>query len=152
MTESMQIDAPAEVVYDLVANVAEMGNWSPEATGAIGASSHLVAGDTFWGTNRRGLVRWRTQCTVLRTERGRVFEFDVDFGFQGISRWTYTFLALDGGTYVSETWLDRRDGVLGPFVRLGGQLVIPGNRATHNRRNAQITLARLRAAAESSTR
>ncbi|MCH9814959.1 MAG: SRPBCC family protein [Actinomycetia bacterium] len=148
VTESEQIQASPEVLYDLVADVSQMGQWSPEATGAIGASRDLQVGDTFVGTNRRGLIRWYTQCTVLRADRGRIFEFDVDFGFQGISRWTYVFLARDGGTVVSETWVDRRDGVLGPLVRLGGQLVIPGNRAIHNRKNARITLSRLKRVAE----
>ena len=148
VTESLQIQASPEAVYDLVADVAQMGQWSPEATGAIGASQDLQVGDTFVGTNRRGLVRWFTQCTVVRADRGHIFEFDVDFGFQGISRWTYVFLPKDGGTVVSETWVDRRDGPLGPLVRMGGQLVIPGNRAVHNRRNAQITLHRLKKAAE----
>lgn len=146
---TQRIEAAPGPIYDLVADLARMGQWSPEATGAVGAPRRVVAGDRFIGSNRRGPVRWWTVCTVLRAERGRVLEFDVDAGPLSISRWTYTFHPLaDGGTRVTETWLDRRDGLVGLPVRAAGRLLIPGDRAEHNRANIRITLQRLKAAAE----
>lgn len=145
----IHIGAPPGAVYDLVADVARMGDWSPEATGAIRAPAALSAGDRFIGTNRRGPVRWYTQCTVLRADRGEVFAFDVDAGPVSLSRWTYTFtVAPAGGTVVTETWLDRRDGLVGLPVRLLGSLLIPGDRAAHNRSTMRATLAKLKDVAE----
>ena len=45
VVEYIEIAATPEVVYDLVADVARMGEWSPEATGAKGANRILTAGD-----------------------------------------------------------------------------------------------------------
>ncbi len=147
--ESILIAADPVAVYDLVADVERMGEWSPEATGARRAPLRLSAGDRFIGSNRRGPVRWYTQCTVLQADRGAVLEFDVDFGPVGISRWRYDFVPQpEGGTRVTESWQDRRDGLLGPPIRALGSLLIPGDRAAHNRRTMRVTLHRLRAAAE----
>lgn len=145
---SLDIAAPPEAVYDLVADVASMGQWSPEATGAAGAPQTLAAGDHFWGLNKRGIVRWFTRCTVVEADRGRRFVFDVDFPPMPVSRWTYEFEPTDAGCRVTETWDDRRFGPLGPPIRAVGQVIIPGPRAEHNQRNIEITLARLKAAAE----
>jgi hypothetical protein len=149
VSERIHIDAAPAVVYDLVADVARMGEWSPEATGAVRASAVLHAGDRFIGSNKRGPVRWWTLCTVLRAHRGEVLQFDVDAGPVPLSRWTYTFTeAPGGGTTVTETWLDRREGVTGLPVRLLGSLLIPGDRAAHNRSTMRATLATLKAVAE----
>ena len=148
-TESMEIAASPQHVYDLVADVARMGEWSPEATGSRGAGSRLKPGDKFWGTNRRGLAVWVTRCTVLAAEPGVAFEFDVDFANQGVSRWTYVFEVTDLGCRVTETWVDRREGVFGLPVKAAGQFLIPGDRAAHNRRNMIVTLQRLKQTAES---
>jgi hypothetical protein len=65
------------------------------------------------------------------------------------SRWTYRLAAgPDGGTVVTEAWLDRRDGVIGLPVRLLGSLLIPGDRAAHNRATMRTTLAGLKKTAE----
>ncbi len=147
--ESIEIAAPPEAVYDLVADIARMGEWSPEATGALGASSRLAAGDRFIGSNRRGPVRWWTVCTVRRAERPALLEFDVDAGPVALSRWTYCLApGPDGGTVVTEVWLDRRDGVIGLPIRLAGSLLIPGDRAAHNRTTMRATLAGLKKTAE----
>lgn len=149
VTESIEIAASPSRVYNLVSNVARMGEWSPEATGSRGAAASLSPGDKFWGTNKRGLAVWVTRCTVLAAEPGVAFEFDVDFANQGVSRWTYVFEATDLGCRVTETWVDRREGALSVPVKAVGQLLIPGNRAEHNRRTMIVTLQHLKQAAES---
>jgi uncharacterized protein YndB with AHSA1/START domain len=146
---SIEIAASPQAVYDLVTDVTRMGEWSPEATGARGASAALRAGDRFWGLNRRGAARWFTRCTVRQAEPGRRFVFDVDFPPAPVSRWTYEFEPTADGCRVTETWEDRRFGPLGPAVRAVGNVLIPGPRAAHNQRNIETTLARLKAAAES---
>ena len=146
---ALEIAASPEDVYDLVADVAKMGQYSPEATGAAGAAERLTAGDQFWGLNKRGVARWFTRCTVIEAERGRRFVFDVDFPPMPVSRWTYEFEPTEEGCLVTEPWDDRRFGPFGPAIRGLGQVIIPGPRADHNQRNIETTLARLKAAAES---
>jgi hypothetical protein len=144
----LEIAASPEAVYDLVADVASMGQYSPEATGAAGAPAQLQRGDHFWGLNKRGLARWFTRCTVVEAERGKRFVFDVDFPPMPVSQWAYDFEATETGCRVTETWIDRRQGALAVPIKLVGQLIIPGDRAVHNQRNIETTLARLKAAAE----
>lgn len=146
---SIRIAAPAPEVYDVVADVARMGELSPEATGTVGSPGPLQVGDKFWGTNKRGLWRWATRCTVLAADRGRRFEFDVDFGPMPISRWVYEFEPTDDGCEVTETWHDRRVG--GP-VKWAGSMIIPGPRAEHNQAGIEQTLQQLKRTVEESWR
>jgi uncharacterized protein YndB with AHSA1/START domain len=146
---SITINASPREIYDLIADVSRMGEWSPEATGTIGDPEVLKAGDKFWGTNRKGFVRWFTRCTVRAADPGERFEFDVDMGPSPISRWTYELRETDGGCEVTETWQDRRFGPLAGPVKWVGKGIIPGPRADHNQRNIETTLQRLKTAAES---
>jgi hypothetical protein len=149
VVESIRIDADPAAVYALVSDVARMGQWSPEATGARGADRALQVGDRFTGLNRRGPAVWFTFCTVTVADPGRAFEFLVDFGPVPVSRWRYDIRPQgDGGVQLIETWQDRRSGFTGVPVKALGQLVIPGSRPDHNRRSMRTTLQRLKAAAE----
>ncbi len=147
-TSSIEIEATPDRVYDLVVDVARMGEWSPEATGTMGDPGEVQVGDHFWGLNRKGVWRWFTRCTVLEAQRGKHFVFDVDFPPSPVSRWTYEFQATDTGCVVTETWEDRRFGPLAFPIKWAGQVIIPGPRAPHNQRNIETTLRALKAAAE----
>jgi ribosome-associated toxin RatA of RatAB toxin-antitoxin module len=151
VSESIRINAAPEVVYDLVADVERMGEWSPEATGARVSNSgpQLTVGDTFTGTNKHGLARWSTQCTVTQSKRGEEFEFTVEFKPFKISTWRYEFASDGDATVVTEQWFDDRAGIRGATIKALGQTLIPGSRPEHNRRNMQVTLANLKRAAES---
>lgn len=149
VTESIEIEAMPQRIYDLVADVARMGEWSPEATGAQGRRRHSPqVSHRFVGTNRRGPFRWFTICTVRAADRGRRFAFDVDFGPFPVSHWSYTFETTDTGTKVTESWTDRREGLRGTAMKAVGQLLIPGDRPAHNRANMITTLRRLKDEAE----
>lgn len=148
VTESIRIAAPAQRVYDLVADVAGMGRFSPEATGAVGAPVRASVGDTFWGTNRHGPWIWATRCRITAADPGHAFAFDVDIGPLPISSWSYRIEPDGDGCTVTETWVDRREGLRGRAMRIGGALIIPGPRDEHNRRTMQATLEALRDAAE----
>ena len=145
---TIDIEAPPEKVYALVADVSRVGEWSPEATGARRASHTPKAGDTFWGFNRKGIWRWFTYCTVREAEPGRRFVFDVDFPPMPISRWTYDLEPTPTGCRVTETWVDRRQGPLAKPITWIGGVFIPGPRAPHNQRNIETTLQQLKAVAE----
>jgi uncharacterized protein YndB with AHSA1/START domain len=102
-TEATTINRPAEEVYDLVADVAKMGRWSPVCTGG-----EYDAGDPKWftGHNAIGEFTWSTRCEVVAAERGREFAF-INHGQDGQSRlvrWGFSFEPADGGTRVTQSW------------------------------------------------
>lgn len=149
ISEEIEIAAEPDRVYDLVSDVGRMGEWSPEATGARGASGCPKTGDRFIGTNKWGVIRWFTNCLVRRAERGVVFEFDVNLGPLPVAAWRYEFESTVTGTRVVETWIDRRRGLAGAPIKAVGYLIIPGNRVEHNRAGMRQTLRRLKQVAES---
>jgi uncharacterized membrane protein len=101
--ESVVIDRPAEQLYDLVADVSQMGRWSPVCTGG----TYDTDGEWFTGTNTMGDSGWETRCRVVVADRGREFSF-VNHGLEGrheMVRWGFRFRPLDDNrTEVTETW------------------------------------------------
>src|SRR5437764_800511 len=76
--ESLHIDAKPEAVYEAISDVTRMGEWSPEATGAVVLTSGpITTGTRFRGTNQRSWAKWATQCTVVAADPGRCFAFEV---------------------------------------------------------------------------
>lgn len=150
VTETIWIDAEPWRVYDLIADVAGVGEHSPEATGAFGAHRLPTVGERFWGRNRRGPVVWLTQCRVTAARRGSEFAFDVGVGPVPLSHWSYRIEPAEGGTgcVVTQSWTDRRDGLRGAVATRVGSLLIPGPRDEHNRRNMRASLAGLKRRAE----
>ncbi len=101
--ESVTVAAPPEVVYELVADVTRMGEWSPVCTTAVWVDDSR---SSFVGTNDNGSFTWQTTCRVDVAESGREFTF-VNRGMNGdeeLVRWSYTFEPVDGGTLLTESW------------------------------------------------
>jgi uncharacterized protein YndB with AHSA1/START domain len=101
---SLPIAAPAERLYDLITDVTQMGRWSPECTGGrwLGGAAGAVAGARFRGSNKHGVMRWWTHCTVTKADRPSAFEFTVA---ESGMRWGYRFEsdpADDASTVVTE--------------------------------------------------
>src|SRR4051794_6006011 len=146
---SIDIDAPPERVYDLVADLPNMGEWSPENTGGswLDGVTEARVGARFRGWNRRGPLRWYTTCTITQAERGRVLEWTNDAAGMSIARWRYEFRPNGTGTTVVESTEDRRNRALkmASPVAMGIR-----DRAAHNMAGMRQTLQRLKAAAESS--
>ncbi len=155
VSDSIDIELDAETIYALVADPTQMSRWSPENTGASTpvAVGPLTLGAVFDGTNRRGRVRWTTECVVTAAEPGRRFAFDVrkigprtPFVPGRIAAWEYTFEPVAGGTRVTETWRDLRrswpDWAAAMFDKAatGGRLF-----ADFQRRNIARTLATMKA-------
>ena len=147
---TQEINAPAELVYDLVSDLPNMGRWSPENTAVHwrGGATGPEVGAKFRGTNRHGLLVWSTFGTILTAERGKDFSFEVAFGPLAVSRWGYRFEPLpDGGCRVTEWTEDLR----GQLLKQGSKLVGMGDREGMNQASMQVTLDRLKQAAETST-
>jgi hypothetical protein len=101
-TVSTTIAAPPEAVYDLVADISRMGEWSPVATGGHYDEDR----SWFTGTNAIGDYTWETRCRVDRAERGEAFVF-VNHGETGhyeMVRWGFQLEATAEGTHVTQSW------------------------------------------------
>src|SRR3954452_3373513 len=100
---SVTIDAPPDVVYDLVADVTRMGEWSPECVRCEWLGEPGVVGSTFKGHNRRGPARWSTVARVLVADRPRTFTFATLYKDDPSTQWSYRFEG-DGPTTVTESF------------------------------------------------
>lgn len=149
VTVAAEIAAPADVLYDLVADLPGMGRWSPECERVewTNGSTSPAAGATFTGHNRNGRHSWSTHGMVTVADRGREFTFEVRSVLNlPVSRWSYRFeSAGEGGCRVVESTEDRR----GLLIRTLGRLATGiADRPERNRQTMTTTLDRLRAAAE----
>lgn len=151
---SMTIDAPPRELYDLVADLPQMGRYSPECIGVswTRGGRSAVEGARFVGKNRNGWRRWNTRGVITSAEAGRRLAFKNHFLGLPMSTWTYEFTAREGGgTVVTERWEDRQIFLTRP--RIVGWLVTGvGSRGGHNGETMRATLERLRATAESPAR
>jgi len=153
LRESLFVAAPADLVYDLVADLPRMGEWSPECERVTwrGGATGAAVGAKFLGHNRAGVVRWMTQGEVVTAEPGRRLAFEISFGPARIARWEYVISPgntaagdADPSTCtVVEEWTDRRPG----WWRAPADLAL-GSRTDINQRGMAQTLASLGRAAE----
>ncbi len=149
-TERVLVDAPADAIYDLVADVSRMGDWSPVCTGG----EYDADGEWFTGHNAIDTYTWSTRCRVVAADRGREFAF-VNYGQDGVHelvRWGFTLdAASPTSTEVVQSWL-----VL-PTYEAGFAAEGPGNGTLRDRldmmqafaeQGMPETLAQLKQAAE----
>jgi hypothetical protein len=108
--ETITIERPADEIYDLLADVAKMGSWSPVCTGG----RYDEDGEWFTGTNAIGDTTWETRCRVVAAERGEEFAF-VNHGGLGrheMVRWGFELAPTPGSagsgdgssTEVTQSW------------------------------------------------
>ena len=144
---SIDIEAPPERLYGLVADVTNMGRWSPECHRCewIDGASGPAVGAKFKGWNKRGAMRWSTVSKVVAADAPREFAWEVT---QSRMRWGYRFESRNGATRVTEF----RDelGQKPLYVRIAYKLRLLGKDPDAIVVNGmKETLARLKAAAES---
>ena len=147
ITRSVEVAAPAERVWALVSDLPRMGEFSPENEGGSwqrGATGPAV-GAVFRGTNRSGRRRWSTRCTVTRAEPGRAFAFAVSAVGMPVAEWSYDLEPTDSGCRLTETWQDRRSGLMS---WLGKRTTGVQDRIGFTATSIEQTLARVKAHAE----
>jgi len=104
---AITINRPPDVVFNAVADVARMGDWSPECTSGrwVAPATEPAVGARFEGDNiaKLGpitLKKWTTTSEVTSCKPGEVFEFIVE----GYTSWRYEFIEIEGSTRVTESF------------------------------------------------
>jgi hypothetical protein len=100
----------------------------------------------FKGRNSNGIRRWSTKGTIVAAEQSRKLVWDVAALGLPAARWSYTIEPSGDGCRVTETWEDKRGGLIN-FV--GPIATGVKDRASHNEAGMRKTLENLKAAAES---
>ena len=144
---TVSMAAPADKIWDLIADVRNTGRFSPEVFEAewLGGATGPALGARFRGHVKRneiGPVYWTT-CRVTACEPGREFGFDVLVGDTPANTWHYRLTQVEGGTEVTESFR-MPDSLFSKLVGvLGGQL-----RQRRNVRDMRTTLERIKAVVE----
>jgi hypothetical protein len=144
---TVSMAAPADKIWDLIADVRNTGRFSPEVFEAewLGGATGPALGARFRGhvkRNEMGPVYWTT-CRVTACEPGREFGFDVLVGDTAANTWHYRLTPVDGGTEVTESFRMPDSLFTKLFSVLGGQL-----RQRRNVRDMRTTLERIKAVVE----
>jgi len=145
---TIEVAAPAERLYALVSDVTRMGEWSPACYKCewLSPSDGPQVGGRFRGHNKLNGARWSRECVVTAATPGREFGFTAMFRGEESTRWRYAFEPTTSGTRVTE----RYEVVAVPtWIKL--LRLIPGmptKSLRDGQRSMQLTLQRLKAAAE----
>jgi len=147
-SQSVVIEAPARRIYELVADLPRMGDWSPECRQVewLDGSTGPAEGATFIGHNQGGpfgLMNWSRRGRVLTADPGCEFAFATEEGGREGTEWRYRLEPVEGGTRVTESYTVR-------WIPTWARIVdVPTNRARELRGAMRHTLGLLKGAAES---
>ena len=147
---TLEIASAPEQLWELIADVTRMGEWSPVCRRCewTDGSTRADVGARFIGHSREGPARWSRPCEVTVSDPGREFSFRTLFKGRESTRWRYCLEPTATGTRVVESY----EVVAMPwFVQLLHRL--PGMHEKRRRdgvRSMTHTLQRLRAEAERS--
>jgi Polyketide cyclase / dehydrase and lipid transport len=146
-SEDTMVAASAQSIYDLVADMSRMGEWSPECQKVewTDDGDGPAVGARFIGHNRGGpggLLRWSRAGRVLVADPGREFAFVTEEGGRESTVWRYQLETSEGGTRVTESYEVKS---IPTWARI---IDVPTNRAGELREGMRHTLAQLKTAAE----
>jgi hypothetical protein len=146
-SDSIDIEAPAQRVFDVVTDLPAMGRLSLENTGGewLGSVRGPGIGAKFKGTNARGADRWATTARITRFEPPAYFSFEVTYGPFRVAHWRYEIESTPSGCRVVETWKDRRNWLVRRPDKKKGF-----DRADFTKVSIRTTLERLKSMCESS--
>ncbi|MFI6907595.1 SRPBCC family protein [Nonomuraea sp. NPDC050394] len=144
----IEIAAPAQRVYELITDLANLGTWNSECRRArwVGEVKEPRRGARFVGSNRNGARRWSTRCTVTAAEPGRAFAYHVRAaGVIDVAVWRFDLTPTDDGCLVEQKTWDTRGALM--RVVAGWATNVP-DRVSHNTANMATTLENLKRVAE----
>ena len=146
---SIHIDAPPEAIWDTLAHIERMGEWSPECYRVEwleGASSPAKVGARFKGSNKSGWLRWSMLCEVKVADRGRELAWSTMRKGQEIVRWAYRLQPSNGGTDLTESF----EALSWPFIVRVFEDVVMRDRDRQREHAMRTTLERIKAVVEGS--
>ena len=144
LTVSVDVRRSAADVWRAVADPRRVTAWSPEANevrDTAVADGPMPVGTTFSGSNRNGIFRWATRCTVVESSVDSAFAFDVTYLGLAVARWRYAVVDTPDGCHVDEQWWDDRGA---PMRWLGTIGTGVADRLSHNRATMRATLDAMR--------
>ncbi|OBG26365.1 SRPBCC family protein [Mycobacterium sp. E3198] len=143
---SIEVGASPDALYDLIADVTRMGEWSPECYRCewLDGATAAAPGVRFRGYNRLGRMRWQRTAVVDTANRGREFGFTTvnDRAGREETRWRYVLEPSASGTLLTESFEFLWCSVAN---RLAEALVPRGRQVN---RGIEETLRRIKRAAE----
>lgn len=146
-SSAIEVHAAPEHVYMLVADPGALAELAEEYRGYrwLDGAARAEVGARFRGSNRHGWSRWSTIATITDADVGSRFAFEVAVVGVRVARWQYDLTATDAGCLVTEGFWEQRPGWL---KRVGTLYAGISDRDTHNQRNIEVTLGRLKDKAE----
>lgn len=152
VSNSVDINATPEHVYDLISDVTRTGEWSPTCKWCEWLGEAGKVGSRFKGHNETPERTWETESEVVAADRPHEFAWVVgpDAVEGGFVRWGYRVEEIDGGTRLHEDWDFHQPGLDAFFKKWGDR----GASEAEKRRNSAIkgipeTLAAIKKVAES---
>ena len=143
----IHIDAPPDKVWDVLADIERMGEWSPECHRVQwldGARSPATVGARFKGSNKYDWLKWSMKCEVKVADPGRELAWSTMRGNREVVRWSYVMEPADGGTDLTESfeciWL--------PLEARIAEDVIMRDRDRRREEAMRTTLAQIKATVE----
>jgi Polyketide cyclase / dehydrase and lipid transport len=104
-SDSVLVACPPQLVYEMIADVTRMGEWSPICVSCWwDESDGPRAGAWFTGRNVTTDKQWDTHCQVTVAEPGREFSFGVGEPDVFWVSWSYALQPEAGGTRLTESW------------------------------------------------
>ena len=122
-SEQLVINASPERLYQMVADLRRMGEWSPECQQVEWegrrhrARPKAPGSSATTGADRGGLMRWSRRGRVLTADAGREFAFVTEEGGHESTVWRYRFEPVSGGTRVTESYEVKRIPVWARITR-----------------------------------
>jgi hypothetical protein len=104
---SVVVAAAPHAVWDVVADVTRVGEWSHECVGAkwLGRARAAVPGARFRGRNRSGLFRWGRTCEIVTAEPWELtWRMVPTILYPDSTEWTIRLEAADGGTRIEQSF------------------------------------------------
>ncbi len=141
--------APPDKVWEVVTDVARVGEFSPETFEAewLDGATGPAVGARFRGhvrRNGRGPVYWTT-CSVTACEPKREFAFAVGgLGSKAVNTWRYQLAPADGGTDVTESFQLADNPAIRLYWAIAGRA-----RGRTNEKGMRTTLERMKSVVES---
>lgn len=96
---SIEINAPAAKVWDIVSDLKRMGEWSPQCK-IMRVKGPVGHGTKTFNLNRKGLLFWPTTSKVVAFEPHKQIAFRVN---ENKTVWSYELSEADGVTTVTES-------------------------------------------------